>query len=133
MPQLRLGALGLTALLVSACQPTNLYVAHDTVVGVNAAVNTERTNGHLLIGYDRNFVTVIPKSVPTADGGKEAMSALACSDIEVEGIFLSKFVESLATGQAAIALAKQRAEDPESESLDPIFDCYEKNASSSEQ
>ena len=110
----------------AACEPTNLYVAHHTVVGVNAAVNTEQTKGHLIIGYDRNFVTLVPKSVDDPDGeGKEAMSALSCSELKVEGIFLTKFVEYLATGEAGREFARKFAMEPEEGSK--IFDCYDDN------
>lgn len=136
----------LTLCFTAACEPTNLYVAHQTVVGVNAAVNTEQTKGHLIVGYDRNFVTLVPKSVADPDnkstnvadgGGKEAMSALSCSDLEVKGIYLTKFVEYLATGKAARTLAgegRQSMKGTEgamdgsnnggsSDGLDEIFDC----------
>lgn len=91
-------------MLLCGCQPpTNLYVAATTVVGVNAAVNTEQTAGHLKIGYDRDFVTVVPRSVavPGHDQQREVMAALSCSEVEVTGIFLTGFKEYLATGQAA--------------------------------
>src|SRR5258706_8153424 len=86
--------------LLCGCQPTQLYVAHSTVVGVNAAISTEKVAGHLKIGYERDFATVVPKSVP-APGGREAMGALSCSELEVTGIFLTGFKEYLATGEAA--------------------------------
>ena len=82
-------------------------------VGVNAAVNMERTAGHLVIGYDRNFVTIAPRSVPIGAGagdGEDAMAALSCSELEVKGIYLTKFVESLATGEAGIVFAKSFAQ-----------------------
>ncbi len=72
-------------LLATACNPSNLYIAHDTVIGVNAAVNTERTSGRSVIGYDRDFVTVVPISVNVAEG-KEAMAVLSCSEMEVNNI-----------------------------------------------
>jgi hypothetical protein len=96
----------LTFLAVTACGQKNLYVAHHTVVGVNAAMNMERTAGHLVIGYDRNFIAIAPRSVPLANGGKDAMAALSCSELVVKGIFVNKFVEYLATGKAGAALAK---------------------------
>ena len=94
---------GLPALaLLWGCEPTQLYVGATTVVGLNAAMNTEQTAGHLKIGYDRTFVTVVPKSVPVPEGGREAMAVLSCSDLEVTGIFITGFREYLATGKAAM-------------------------------
>jgi len=92
------------------------------VVGLNAAMNTEQTAGHLKIGYDRTFVTVVPKSVPLRGGGREAMAALSCSDLEVTGIFITGFREYLATGKAAMnyaSLFNPHPEDPDTGS-DPI-------------
>jgi hypothetical protein len=109
--------LGLTLGTVG-CSPNGLYVASETVVGVHGRVNTEKTSGFVMIGYDRDFATIIPRSVdlPKAENadagltarerGREVMSAMGCSELEVEGIFLTKFVESLATGRAARAYAK---------------------------
>ena len=114
-------------LILSGCEATNLHVVHHTVVGVNAAVSSDQTSGHVIIGYDRNFNTIIPKSVDDQNGnGHEAMSALSCSEVEVDGIFLTKFQESLATGQAAIDFAS--AVNTNNDNLG-IFDCLSKNDS----
>lgn len=83
---------------LSACAAKNLYVAHDTVIGVNGALNTNNGSGHLLVGYDRHFVGVIPKK---GDSG-EAMAVRACSTLKVKGIKLTRFDESLAIGAAAL-------------------------------
>jgi hypothetical protein len=98
-------AVALSAAL-TACQPTNLYVGSNTVVGVNGSMNTEQTAGHLIVGYDRRFAAIVPKSVPTGEAdGKEAMAVLSCSELRVEGIFLTGFTEYLATGKAATRFA----------------------------
>jgi|SRR5882724_12439093 len=112
---LRVGSiLGLLAIVVAlaGCEASQLYVGADTVIGVNAGVNTERTAGHFIFGYDRNFATVIPKSVPGVKdnpdpNAREAMSALSCSKVTTDGIFLTGFKESLATGGAADAYARK--------------------------
>jgi len=115
---------GLPALaLLWGCEPTQLYVGATTVVGLNAAMNTEQTAGHLKIGYDRTFVTIVPKSVPAPEGGREAMAALSCSDLEVTGIFITGFREYLATGRAAMnyaALFNPHPEDPATGSETPV-------------
>jgi hypothetical protein len=99
---------GLPALaLLWGCEPTQLYVGATTVLGINAAMNTEQTAGHLKIGYDRTFVTVVPKSVPLqGEPGREAMAVLSCSEVEVTGIWLTGFREYLATGKAAMNYAE---------------------------
>jgi hypothetical protein len=112
-----------TLCLVSAaglagCEATNLYVAHNTVVGVNGAMNADSRSGHVIIGYDRKFAAIVPKSAPPVDDGTgvppdahEAMSVLSCSDLEVKGIFLTGFTEYLATGIAAKRFAGQVKKD----------------------
>jgi hypothetical protein len=96
------GAAVALSVALTACQPTNLYVGSNTVVGVNGSMNTEQTAGHLIVGYDRRFAAIVPKSVPTGEGdGREAMAVLSCSELRVEGIFLTGFTEYLATGRAA--------------------------------
>jgi hypothetical protein len=108
--------LGLAAAAgVAGCQDSSvLYVASHSVVGVNAAVNTAQTSGHLMIGYDRIFVTNPPKSVTIANkpGERESMAVLSCSEVIVTGIFLTSFREHLATGQAATDFAGKIKSDP---------------------
>ncbi|NJO35067.1 MAG: hypothetical protein HC869_20100 [Rhodospirillales bacterium] len=114
------------ALILSACEPVNLYVAHSTVVGLNAAGSADRGSGHLIIGYDRHFGAIVPKSVPVEEG-EEAMSVLSCSDLKVDGIFLAGFTEYLATGRAATGFAKVVASDTDpaqTTAMDQMFDCY---------
>jgi hypothetical protein len=122
----RAASLVLAAGVLYACEPTNLYVAHTTVLGVNGAMNADQSSGHLIVGYDRKFGAAVPKSVDTTDG-KEAMSVLSCSDVKVDGIFLAAFTEYLATGKAAQGFA-QKVVDPDNtearEAIDQMFDCY---------
>ena len=91
--------------LLTGCEANQLYLASHTVVGINAAVNPEQTNGWLIVGYDRSFATVIPRSVPgrakTATPTRDAMSVLACSSLSVKGITIKRYTESVATGEAA--------------------------------
>ena len=120
----------LAALTLAACEANQLYIAHDTVLGLNANVNSARTSGKLVFGYDRQFGTLIPKSVDVeedqAGNGREAMAVLACSDVGVDGIFLTRFVEHLATGQAARNFAKELADSPDDVNLG-FFQCFEAN------
>lgn len=123
-----------TALILNSCSydATQLYVVHQTVIGIDAAVNNEQKAGHLLIGYDRRFLTISPKSVPMSESQKSAknpqetmapqspgpqpkdvMAVLSCSHMEIDGLFLTKFVERLATGKAAKNFSEKNK----------VFDC----------
>ncbi|MBR0672026.1 hypothetical protein GXW76_12665 [Roseomonas soli] len=104
----RCAGAALGALLLAACEPTQLYTGARTVIGINAAVNLEQTSGSLVIGYDRSFAAVVPRSVEApGQDGRDAMSALVCSDLQVQGITIRHYSESLATGQAATDFADQ--------------------------
>ena len=50
-------------LVLTACDANQLYIGHDTVLGLNASVNSERSSGRIVFGYDRQFITLVPKSV----------------------------------------------------------------------
>lgn len=116
------GAAVALSVALTACEPTNLYVGSNTIVGVNGSMNTQQTAGHLIVGYDRRFAAIVPKSVPTGEGdGKEAMSVLSCSELRVEGIFLTGFTEYLATGEAAKKFAESVAPDDEDDEM-PLND-----------
>jgi hypothetical protein len=133
----------LLAMPLAACEPNQLYLASHTVVGINAGVNPQQTNGSLIIGYERTFATIIPRSVPkTATNGtqtndaqtNDAMSALVCSNLAVEGITLRRFTESLATGTAAQKFAdKLNAGDGGKAGADgatkvkDFFDCFKQD------
>jgi hypothetical protein len=131
----RLALMFLAASMLGACEARQLYIAHDTVIGVNAAVNQARSSGRLMIGYDRDFITVIPKSVAAAEEGeatgtgKEAMSAIACSKVEVTGLFLTQFVEHVATGEAARNFAHSLANGAPTtagvRAAQQFLDCFE--------
>lgn len=101
--------------VLTACEPNQLYLASHTVVGVNAAVSPDQTSGWLVVGYDRTFATVIPRSVQSGTPGgpqtREAMSALACSSLSVKGITIKRFTESIATGAAAKSFAEKLRPD----------------------
>ena len=120
--------LGTGVSLLAGCEANQLYLAYRTNVGVNASVNPEMTEGSLVIGYRRNFATIVPKSVPTSDdpGGRDAMSALVCSDLVVTGIFLTSYVEYLAAGKASQTFA-QHLKDGAGQA-DDFFSCYKKTA-----
>lgn len=126
-------AVALASVMLAACEPTQLYIGSRTVVGINASVNPEQGNGSLVIGADRTFVTLIPRSVEAASGsssseGRDAMSALACSDLAVEQLTIRRFSESLATGQAARDFASRLHGQGDGRqvqgALRDFFDCF---------
>lgn len=118
------------ALLVAACEATQLYIVHDTVLGLDAGINQARPSGRLAIGYDRYFLSLVPRSVDaaansaagTTESAKEAMAALSCSNLKIEGIFLTEFTERLATGRAARNFAKSLKND--ADQAGDFFDCF---------
>jgi hypothetical protein len=117
--------IALTLAALAACEPNQLYMATHAVVGVNAGVNPEQTTGSLLIGYDRTFATVIPRSVNTTGSSHEAMSALVCSELGIAGITIRRYTESLATGVAAKAFAKALASPEKTGAkVKDFFDCF---------
>lgn len=126
------GPLGLL-LALGACQ--NLYIASDTNAGIQASLNTARTAGKLSVGWERDFVVLIPRSVDVvkatgqmeddeeakpaasqsgvgdeagdeAGGEFEAMSVASCTDFDTDGIYITRFEQKLATGYAAHKLMK---------------------------
>lgn len=76
-----------------------VYVASDTSLGVNGAVNTAQTAGKLVIGYDRKFVAYVPKII--YEGDSDVMAVYNCTHLEVQGLRITAFRERLATGDAA--------------------------------
>lgn len=133
------GAAVALSVTLTACDPTNLYVTSNTVIGVNGAMNTEQASGHLIVGYDRRFLAIVPKSATIVDPetgepvttgnpeAREAMSILSCSQLEVDTIFLTGFTEYLATGEAARRFAAKVAKKStlrRDAAIGQFFDCY---------
>ncbi|WP_299894160.1 hypothetical protein [uncultured Ruegeria sp.] len=89
-----------------------LYVAHDTVVGVNAAVSANRQQGQVVIGFDRDFAALVPVIEPGGTGSdgnprtnREAMAVFGCTRMETKSIFLTRYSDVISTGEAANKLA----------------------------
>ena len=89
---------GICLLTLTGCQwGEQLYVAYDTKLGIDASVNTATSSGSIDLGYDRRFVTWVPRSVEARERAamgrpkmewrnwnpKEVMSVLACSELRV--------------------------------------------------
>ena len=126
----------LVLLSLTACEPNQLYLVSHTVVGINAGVNPEQTTGTLLIGYDRAFATVIPRSVATTTDGvttRDAMSSLVCSNLTVEGITIRRYTESIATGIAAKKFAAHLKDSKTPSKVKDFFDCFKDDPPQSQQ
>jgi hypothetical protein len=130
-----------------------LYLAHDTKIGLDASINTATTSGSVDLGYDRRFITFVPRSVEieeqdtelvgsgrqTGEGdgntedsqdventkAREIMSVMACSNLSVSLFTIDYYDESLATGRAAVLFAKALAQDRKWISED-YFECFRK-------
>lgn len=97
-------------LALGVCSLSNcgdqLYVAHDTVVGINAAVSANRQQGQVVIGFDRDFAALVPVKEPdTSDGTREAMAVFGCTRMETKSIFLTRYSDVISTGEAANKLS----------------------------
>ncbi len=137
-------ALSMALFVFGGCEARQLYVAHDTVIGINANVNQTRTSGRVIVGYDRYFITLVPRSAdmpppengqPPDEDDREAMSVLSCSKMQIEGVFLTEFTERLATGRAAHEFSKaisprgtgeqgNQEQENKPESGEQFFDCF---------
>jgi hypothetical protein len=115
------------ATVLAACEPNQLYLVSHTVVGVNAQVNPDQTSGTLVVGYDRTFATIMPRSVPN-NGSQDAMTSVACSSLWVKGITIKRYNESIASGEAADKFSKHLADNAtagaEATSIKDFFGCY---------
>lgn len=115
--------------VLTGCEPNQLYMGSRTVVGVNASLNPEQTTGSLIIGYDRNFAAVIPRSAELNQPGagqpsqkRDAMTAIACSSLYVKGVTIKKFTEAIATGEAADKFAGALGNNPKP--IKDFFVCF---------
>lgn len=124
---LSLGAI----VLVSGCGE-NLYVAHDTVVGLNAAVSADRAQGQFVFGFDRDYTAVVPvkekgskDSAGKVTTSREAMAVFGCSRVETKGIFLTRYSDVIATGSAAVDLAETIGKSSSSTQTQRLVTCGE--------
>ena len=112
----------LATLALTGCEARNLYVAHDTVVGLNGRFSENRQAGKLVIGYDREFITLVPKgSDPTPDDSnddRDVMSSLGCSYLETSGVSLTRYSDLVMTGKAAKNMAAKITSQSDS-----LLDC----------
>jgi hypothetical protein len=115
--------------MLGGCEPNQLFLGSRTVVGVNAAVDSTQANGWLVVGYDRTFAAVVPRSIDDVNkagvktGKQDAMSALVCSRLEVKGITIKHFKESIATGDAARTFA-ENLKDSDPAPVKDFFNCF---------
>ena len=129
---MRILMMGLLLLVLAACQNVGeqLYVAHDTKLGIDASYNTAMTSGSIDLGYDRRFITWVPRSVEIEGGdenAREAMSALACSRLQVGALSVLYYDESMATGRSAKMFAEQ-LKDQQGRVATDYFECFSKRS-----
>lgn len=97
-----LAALSVTATIFGCSTDNHVHIASDTSLGINGTLDSTRTSGKVVIGYDRKFYAYIPQASPKED----VMSAYNCTNIVIDGIKVKKFNEQLATGAAAKKLVE---------------------------
>lgn len=116
---------------------SQLYVAYDTKLGLDASLNTAMNAGSVGLGYDRRFVTWVPRSVEEEPGqpattagetstAKDVMAVLACTKLKVGFLTLDWYDESLATGRAARLFAEALNEN-QAKVIDDYFACFKKD------
>ncbi|MCB1342876.1 MAG: hypothetical protein KDK24_17770 [Pseudooceanicola sp.] len=104
------GLLLIPMTVLPACDARNLYIAHQTVLGINASVDQGRQQGQLVIGYDRDFATVIPKTVDAGPNGeKNVMALFNCTALEIDGIHLNRYSDVTVTGDVAVGKADPKS------------------------
>lgn len=121
---------------IAGCGDT-LYVAHDTVVGINANVSANRQQGQVVIGYDRDFAAVVPVMEPDPTSGstrttREAMAVFGCTRMETRSIFLTRYSDVISTGESAGHLAKALGKNNNSTETARLVSCGEKKDGNSQ-
>lgn len=117
---------------------SQLYVAYDMKLGLDASLNTAMNAGSVGLGYDRRFVTWVPRSVEEDPGqpvvnsdktppAKDVMAVLACTKLKVGFLTLDWYDESLATGRAARLFAEALNKN-QAKVIDDYFACFKKDA-----
>lgn len=89
-----------------------VYVASDTSLGVLGSMNSAQTAGKLIVGYDRAFVSLVPKT----ESGSDVVSVYNCTNLEIRGLRIAHFYERVATGKAAQAVVAALDREQESDS-----------------
>ncbi|MEM5522498.1 hypothetical protein [Sulfitobacter sp. AS59] len=92
---------------VTGCDNRGIYVAHETVVGLNAQIKSDSSQGKIMLGYDRDFVALVPTLPHDSQGqsgGRNAMSHANCTTLTVTGIFVTEYRDVSASGAAAAHL-----------------------------
>lgn len=96
------------ACAASACTPS-IYYYQRSVLGVSAAASTPESGGHLVVGVNRKIVPIVQSAENAADG--EAMSFIGCTETTIEGLFDISVKDYTATGQAAVEITKDDAQN----------------------
>lgn len=106
---------GTALVCLSGCvrQPTHLIFYQSSILGVDAATSADSSTVHVVLGYDRQTGTIIPKSNVRSDPASkeepEAMSVVSRGRIKVQWLRPSEVCERFGTGQAARNIARNGA------------------------
>ena len=93
--------LGCMSILLCGCDATHLAYVHGTTLGLDVAVSTEGT-GRMIFGYDRDTYAIVPRK----SAGKDAMTLTSVGCIYASGLDEVSFNHFVASGTAAINIAK---------------------------
>jgi hypothetical protein len=97
-------------LLAGCANPSHLVFHQSTVLGVDVATQVDGSSIHATLGYDRQTVTLIPKSTIKNNQNVEeieAMSIVARTRIKVQWLGTQEICERFATGKAARNIVQQ--------------------------
>ena len=89
------------SILLCGCDATHLAYVHGTTLGMDVAVSTEGT-GRLVFGYDRDTYAIVPRK----GKGLDAMTLTSLGCIYASGLDDVSFNHFVASGTAAINIAK---------------------------
>ena len=83
-----------------------------------------------MIGYDRDFVTIVPKSVEkNSDESdplkreRDVMSLISCSYLKIDGVNLDRYVDISVSGKAAEVYAQNQTQGSGGQAATEINDC----------
>lgn len=92
------------AALAAGCQASHLSYVHELTIGLEVAVTPEGMNT-VSIGYERDTYAIVPR-YELPNGDTKSMSLTALSRTRIESLSDIEAEHSLATGSAAIEVAK---------------------------
>lgn len=110
----QLSLLLLLGLPMTGCNSHVIYV-HNASLGVDVNVSAESGTAKFALGYDRETFAVVPRVAAVDEKGnaipakQDAMSLVSVSNVDAVGLNELIFNHAVATGQAAVTVAKDPA------------------------